>query len=862
MARLILHNTLEDAAAVAASVKGPNGSQTGGTFAACKFGNGFEVDANSEYIDFTYSPGSAGCYELWFKTKFASTDTTLRYILDRNTPVNAPRFRWNGVNKWQFTVSDIAVNYDSGSFSTGAVFHLALVWDINGINGSSDTIRFYVNGVLGSQSTSAFASIVADSIRLGNNNANSLHANGIIDNLKVYDFAKIDFDDREYQYYPPSGYGQQFLHKNRTVGINKGTTYLAGNAVEVDMPQPDHYWKLNEKSGDRVIDIGTNPIDGINNGCSVDQEEGVQVYGNSGQHIEVMADGQGEFDVQEFTVGGWVKTISTTNFNTIFAYNGTTYAIALRAETSSQRVSFRWNISGSNRIMDTPAGTLQPEKWYHVMASFKNGEQRVYVNGVLVDSRNEAGTITFYSDEVYIGRDLYGVGATPSSTWMLKNVRFYKQVITPQQIQAVYEEELAEIPRDEIPQPNHQYDLDSLVITDKGKGSLILPYHHWALQETEQTAKALDGGSDPLTGTNNNTPTINQNGHSSDFRSYDFDAGSLEYIHLGTVVHTDPMSFCAWVKPASPSGDHDIYGTGATANEPLLVRITGGSFNALWKDSTSVKSVTGGTPVAGTWVHIAAIADGNYFRLYVNGVQVDSIAYSGKQADGTARISRKGTLDAEYWDGNIDSVKLFQNIALSQSEVTDVMNDSDPRRVYNGTLSATAPTLVYDEEMGNVLSFNGSSNYINCGTGAWDLGYKDEFIVSCWAKFANGDYALLSQAAGGSGPGWVLYHQAAQGLEVYLMNTWASNAAEYTVPKEDNPVNDNEWHHIMFHYPGNTDADNFRIYIDGESVPFEKTVDTLTGDFKSNSPANIGARNNTTPFFNGRVKDVRIWKAE
>jgi len=75
--------------------------------------------------------------------------------------------------------------------------HIAGVWDRNGIDGTSDTVRLYVNGV-------QVGAIQSKSWGTGFNSNRADIAGGqdlienkfAIDNLVIYDYAKIDFSDR------------------------------------------------------------------------------------------------------------------------------------------------------------------------------------------------------------------------------------------------------------------------------------------------------------------------------------------------------------------------------------------------------------------------------------------------------------------------------------------------------------------------------------------------------------------------------------------------------------------------------------------------------------------------------------------
>ena len=73
------------------------------------------------------------------------------------------------------------------------------------------------------------------------------------------------------------------------------------------------------------------------------------------------------------------------------------------------------------------------------------------------------------------------------------------------------------------------------------------------------------------------------------------------------------------------------------------------------------------------WTHVAATYDGATLRLYVNGVQVGTLARSGSLAVST-RVLRIGgnAVWGEYFRGRIDEVRVY-NRALSQGEILNDM---------------------------------------------------------------------------------------------------------------------------------------------------------------------------------------------
>ncbi|MEO6434515.1 MAG: LamG-like jellyroll fold domain-containing protein [Tepidisphaeraceae bacterium] len=79
----------------------------------------------------------------------------------------------------------------------GTWIHLAGVWDRNGIDGSSDTLRLYVNGSVAASTTVAgWGNVVGQFADIAGGNDELIAGKFAVDNLKVYDTALTDFSNR------------------------------------------------------------------------------------------------------------------------------------------------------------------------------------------------------------------------------------------------------------------------------------------------------------------------------------------------------------------------------------------------------------------------------------------------------------------------------------------------------------------------------------------------------------------------------------------------------------------------------------------------------------------------------------------
>jgi hypothetical protein len=222
---VILWNTLDSDSAVLASEIGPGGTIIGGDYAyePAQFGNGYIRKAYGDnYISFPSSVidqlTHRGTIALWINSK---VETPVPYDYGIFGLVGTP-YGWaylpsnpssNISLAWGDGVTGLGI-YGSLNFGSTAVhttiepfqfvatpgvpFHVAMSWDIDGIDGTTDTIRVYRNGQLIGTTTDAWDpnGTQRNDIVLGYSPDHNGYDKFIVNNLVIYDFAKTNFSDR------------------------------------------------------------------------------------------------------------------------------------------------------------------------------------------------------------------------------------------------------------------------------------------------------------------------------------------------------------------------------------------------------------------------------------------------------------------------------------------------------------------------------------------------------------------------------------------------------------------------------------------------------------------------------------------
>ena len=107
-------------------------------------------------------------------------------------------------------------------------------------------------------------------------------------------------------------------------------------------------------------------------------------------------------DTQTPSVEVWVKTNATTQNGFWFEKGTVNTQYSLFQE--SNVIQWRMNIGGTTTNLSTTTATyMNTSNWYQVVATYSSGSRRLYINGILVNSDTQSGTISTNSVGAIIG---------------------------------------------------------------------------------------------------------------------------------------------------------------------------------------------------------------------------------------------------------------------------------------------------------------------------------------------------------------------------------------------------------------------------------------------------------------------------
>lgn len=205
----------------------------------------------------------------------------------------------------------------------------------------------------------------------------------------------------------------------------------------------------------------------------------------------------------------------------------------------------------------------------------------------------------------------------------------------------------------------------------------LSPTLYYRMEETSGNLVANSAGSLATAGTAAGTLTYGQASALNDGgRSINFN-GSNAYFSMGNVAeNTADFSVSAWFYPTTVSGTRAIVSK-QSSNRSYRLEQTGNrvEFHLFNSAGTGfvVQSPVGSIAI-NTWYHVVGVRTAaNQIRLYLNGVQVATPAtFTGSLGTSTQALTIGRRLTANYFQGRIDEVVIFQNRALSDLEIASM----------------------------------------------------------------------------------------------------------------------------------------------------------------------------------------------
>ena len=366
-------------------------------------------------------------------------------------------------------------------------------------------------------------------------------------------------------------------------------------------------------------------------------------FDGSGDGITCPDNTDFEFGSGDFTVECWVKQDDTSGFDVFVGKYGGSSDGEFIVGKNGNTPTFYWQDAGGNANINATNFTGNTSSWYHMACVREGNVFTMYINGICENSTTDATTIKTTSNKLTIG--IENDSSSSPFDGYLQDVRIYKGV-------AKYSGTTV----------GTQYFVPASTSPD------ILPDTPSGVSGGSKLAKvtdgavSFDGSGDYLSIADSSDLTVGTNPFTLEFYAYktaageDFFCGS--YDSSGT---TASLSYAVQTGGSSPTNS-------------LVAHVASGG------SATSVNS--GVDFVLNKWVHVAFVRDGNTLRLFQDGIQMSTAAFSAtvNDASNAFEIGRAGFSGKDF-PGYISNFRFVNGTALYTTdftpptrELTDVTN--------------------------------------------------------------------------------------------------------------------------------------------------------------------------------------------
>ena len=238
------------------------------------------------------------------------------------------------------------------------------------------------------------------------------------------------------------------LNAKGTFGLNLVDFLINGGLEPIELIGS---WGMDEESytgaSGEVLDGGSNGLDGTTqNGPTTDNADPARL-GNPGTCGYVNLDGSSQYisvadnDLldrnRSVTLSVWIypNVIPTSGEMGVLS-KGSNYALAIN---QNNEVVFQWEKAGDSlQTLTTSGAGMSANSWVHIAATFRSGQQRLYVNGVERGSDNTVGNMATNSSALLIGQD--PASSTSFFNGRIDEVRVYRGTLTSSEVDNLYQE--------------------------------------------------------------------------------------------------------------------------------------------------------------------------------------------------------------------------------------------------------------------------------------------------------------------------------------------------------------------------------------------------------------------------------------
>ena len=153
--------------------------------------------------------------------------------------------------------------------------------------------------------------------------------------------------------------------------------------------------------------------------------------------------------------------------------------------------------------------------------------------------------------------------------------------------------------------------------------------------------------------------------------------GEDDFVDMSDItLDSLAITITAWIKgPFGGTGDEAVAYGGGDVKGSFILRTPGGEAIQVWVSNGAAAyffASQKGTISLEDWIHVAATAEGNEFKIYINGVLKAEGSQAGYEVANSESFMVGKTRNRDRsFKGTIDEVALF-NVALTEADVKSV----------------------------------------------------------------------------------------------------------------------------------------------------------------------------------------------
>jgi len=530
--------------------------------------------------------------------------------------------------------------------------------------------------------------------------------------------------------------------------VVKGSVLYTGNFTPSTTPlQPVTGTALLTGQSNRYVDNSTNnqSLTVIGNATVRDFSPFVGItlptpyysayFDGSGDSLSVPTSTALQFSTGSFTIEFWFNTSSSTTYASFVSNEATNVGFTILINNGSANgVIAIYN--GSAGLVHSTSASYRDGAWHHLAWCRDGTSARLYIDGVLVSTNVSQATFsmdagsTWYigNNGLFAGRDYLGC---ISNFRVVKGTAVYTSNFTPSTtpLTAISNTSLLTC------QSNTFIDASSNNFTITAGGnvvpSVVSPFTpQYSVKQNYSTtviggAAYFDGNGDYLTAPDN----------------ADLELGSSNFTVECWIY---PTSLKGYQAIASKPGGSDAYGW-------VLVFETNNSLSFYSGNGSWTIIMTGaGFPAANSWSHVAVTRSGNVWRMFLNGVQVNTVTNAFTIDDLAYPMyvgwypNFPGSNSAQSFSGYISNFRVVKGTALYTSNF--VPQNRPLTAVTNTTLLLSGTSAaIYDSVSQNIFESVGDARILSGSTTP-----ATPYYNTYYSNFFDGTGDFISGSNGGS----------------------------------------------------------------------------------------------------------------